>query len=190
MGLNHRIGVMILKKLRPNWDEYFMVIAKIISSRSTCLSRPTGAVIVLNNHILATGYNGAMPSMPHCTDNKECFRRKINIPDKDKYNYCRANHAEANALAQAARFGIPVDGADIYTTLSPCYVCLKILVTARIKRIFYEILYVSDYHERDDFWLKAIEKAGLESIHLNISPITIENITSQLQNNTSLRRLK
>lgn len=175
---------------RPSWDEYFMVIAKIISSRSTCLSRPTGAVVVLHRHIQATGYNGAIPGMPHCTDEGECFRRKINAPEEDKYNYCRATHAEANALAQAARFGTPVEGADIYTTLAPCYVCLKLLANARIKRVFYEIPYVSDYPERDDFWLKAIEQAGMQAIHLKISSDAIATVQSVIGNVTSERRLE
>lgn len=177
------------KRFRPSWDEYFMVIAKIISSRSTCLSRPTGAVIVLDRHIQATGYNGAIPGMPHCTDEGECFRRSINAPDEDKYNYCRATHAEANAIAQAARFGTPVDGADIYTTLAPCYVCLKILANARIRRVFYEIPYTSDYPDRDRFWLDAIRQAGMEEIQLNVSPAAIKSIQSRLCGSTSQRRL-
>ena len=177
------------KTTRPNWDEYFMAVAKIVSTRSTCLSRPTGAVIVLDRHIQATGYNGAMPGTPHCTDEGECFRRKINAPEEDKYNYCRAAHAEANALAQAARFGTPVDGADIYTTLAPCYVCLKILATARIKRVFYEIPYSSGSPERDAFWHKAIQLAGIKAMHLEISPAAIENIKSKLHSSTSKRRL-
>jgi dCMP deaminase len=175
---------------RPSWDEYFMVIAKIISSRSTCLSRPTGAVVVIDRHIQATGYNGSIPGMPHCMDEGECFRRKINAPEKDKYNYCRATHAEANALAQAARFGTPVEGADIYTTLAPCYVCLKLLANARIKRVFYETPYVSDYPERDDFWLKAIEQAGMRAIQLELSSETIAAIQSRIGDITSERRLE
>ena len=177
------------KRLRPSWDEYFMVVAKIISSRSTCLSRPTGAVIVLDRHIQATGYNGAMPGMDHCTDEGECFRRKINAPDEDKYNYCRATHAEANAIAQAARFGTTVNGADLYTTLAPCYVCLKILANARIKRVFYEIPYVSNYPERDAFWFEAIKKAGVEAIQLEVSPVVLESFQSRLCGSTSERML-
>jgi dCMP deaminase len=177
-------------RFRPGWDEYFMVIAKIISSRSTCLSRPTGAVIVLDRHIQATGYNGAIPGMPHCTDEGECFRRKIKAPEEDKYNYCRATHAEANALAQAARFGVTVDGADIYTTLAPCYVCFKILANARIRRVFYEIPYRSGYPERDEYWLRAIEQAGMEAIHLQVSRATVESIEERLNGPTSERMLE
>ena len=74
---------------RPDWNEYFMMIAKMVSSRSSCLSRPVGAVIVRDNHILATGYNGSIPGQDHCTDDGVCFRRQISAPEMDKYNYCR-----------------------------------------------------------------------------------------------------
>lgn len=174
---------------RPSWHEYFMIIAKICSSRSTCLSRPTGAVIVLNKQILATGYNGAMPGSTHCTDEGECFRRRLNIPDIDKYNFCRATHAEANALAQAARYGISVEGAVLYTTLAPCYVCLKLLATARIREIYYEHQYESQNIERDEFWQQAIRDAGISLTQLKVSAPTMEKIKEHLKYPTSARRL-
>ena len=88
---------------RPSWDDYFLMLAKLAATRSTCLSRPTGAVIVLDRQVLATGYNGSMPGATHCLDEEECYRRKIRGYDEDnKYDVCRAIHAEANALAQAA----------------------------------------------------------------------------------------
>jgi dCMP deaminase len=174
---------------RPSWHEYFMVIAKICSSRSTCLSRPTGAVIVLDKHILATGYNGAMPGTSHCTDEGECFRRRLHIPDIDKYNFCRATHAEANALAQAARYGISVEGAVLYTTLAPCYVCLKLLATARIHQIYYEHHYESRNAERDSFWQQAVRDAGIEMTKLQVSAPALEKIKEHLEYPTSVRRL-
>jgi dCMP deaminase len=174
---------------RPNWHEYFMVIAKICSSRSTCLSRPTGAVIVKNKHILATGYNGAMPGVSHCTDEEECFRRRHNIPDIDKYNFCRATHAEANALAQAARYGIAVEGAVLYTTLAPCYVCLKLLATSRITEIYYEHQYESLSPERDRFWQQAVQQAGIKPTQLTVSTAAMDKIREHLACPTSVRRL-
>jgi len=167
-----------------------MIIAKIISSRSTCLSRPTGAVIVKDRHILATGYNGAMPGTPHCTDEGECLRRKLKVPDIDKYNFCRATHAEANALAQAARYGISVEGASIYTTLAPCYVCLKLLATARIKKIYYEYAYESKDTSRDKFWQQAVREAGIEQYQLTVSAEALEKIKEYLHYPTSARRLE
>ncbi len=179
-----------MKIIRPNWQEYFMVIAKICSSRSTCLSRPTGAVIVKDKHILTTGYNGAMPGAAHCSDEGECFRRKANIPDIDKYNFCRATHAEANALAQAARYGISVAGAVVYTTLAPCYVCFKLLATSHISRVYYEHYYESQSPARDKFWSQVIKDYGIELIKLKVSDAAISKTHEHLQYPTSVRRLK
>ena len=131
-----------------------MVIAKIVSTRSTCNSRPTGAVVVRDKHILTTGYNGSMPGAPHCSDEPPvdgrpfCYRRHMHIGEYDKYNYCRSSHAEANAIAQAARFGISLEGATLYATLAPCYVCLKLIAGARIRAVFYEYAYESSDPEK------------------------------------------
>lgn len=172
-----------------------MLIAKIVSSRSTCNSRPTGAVIAKDNHILSTGYNGAMPGARHCIDEPDrngehyCYRRAHGIPDVDKYNFCRASHAEANAIAQAARYGISVEDSTLYTTLAPCYVCLKLIATARIRWVYYEHVYESGTPERDDFWKQAIRDAGIEVYEqLIISPGTYEYILSDIQSITSRRR--
>ncbi len=182
-------------RLRPSWHEYFMLIAKIVSSRSTCNSRPTGAVIVKNNHILATGYNGAMPGASHCIDQPDhegkpyCFRRASGVPDVDKYNYCKASHAEANAIAHAARYGTAIEGATLYTTLAPCYVCLKLIATARIRAVYYEHVYESSTPERDAFWREAVREAGLQTFQqLIISPATYEYILSDIHQITSRRR--
>jgi dCMP deaminase len=184
-----------MPRKRPNWHEYFMFIAKIVSSRSTCNSRPTGAVIVKNNHILSTGYNGAMPGAPHCIDQPDfqgqpfCFRRAHGVPDIDKYNFCKASHAEANAIAQAACYGTALQGATLYTTLAPCYVCLKLIATARIRCVYYEHAYESSTPKRDAFWQEAVREAGLESYQqLIISAGTYEYILADIQNITSRRR--
>jgi dCMP deaminase len=187
----------VSSRKRPSWHEYFMLIAKIVSSRSTCNSRPTGAVIAKDNNILATGYNGAMPGAPHCIDQPDwqgepfCFRRAQGIPDIDKYNFCKASHAEANAIAQAARNGIAVEGATLYTTLAPCYVCLKLIATARIRVVYYEHAYESSTPERDKFWMDAVREAGLDVYEqLTISPNAYEYILADITNITSRRRSK
>lgn len=186
-----------MPKKRPGWHEYFMFMAKIASSRSTCNSRPTGAVIVKDNHILATGYNGAMPGAPHCTDEPDvdghpfCFRRVHGIPDVDKYNFCKASHAEANAVAQAARHGIAIEGATLYTTLAPCYVCLKLIATSRISAVYYEHAYESSTPQRDDFWKEAVQEAKILIYEqLTISPDTYAQILSDIDGITSRRRSK
>lgn len=177
---------------RPDWHEYFMLIAKLVAIRSGCNSRPTGAVVVKDKRILATGYNGPMPGAWHCTDKGPtyCFRRDKGIPDIDKYNYCRASHAEANAIAQAARFGISLEGASLYCTLAPCYVCLKLIASAGIKEVYYEYDYESRDFARDAFWKEAIKEAGLRVFQqIRVSEETLKAVEEILRFPTSQRRL-
>jgi dCMP deaminase len=182
--------------MRPSWDEYFLLIAKLVSTRSTCNSRPTGAVLVKDKQILATGYNGSMPGAPHCIDETlddgtpYCHRRALKIADVDKYNYCRASHAEANAIAQAARSGVAIKGAALYVTLQPCFVCLKLLASAQIKRVYFELAYESMDEARDAFWEKAVKEAGIEVFQqLSISEADLAYILPSLTGVTSRRRL-
>jgi dCMP deaminase len=144
---------------RPNWHEYFMLLAKLISVRSTCNSRKIGAVIVKNNRILATGYNGAVHGAPHCIDRgpEFCLRRSVGAHDADKYNYCLSSHAEVNAIDQAARFGIPLEGAVLYCTLEPCNWCFKQLIQAGIREIYFEESYDSKNKEFDLYWRQIME---------------------------------
>jgi dCMP deaminase len=182
--------------MRPSWNEYFMLIAKLVSTRSTCNSRPTGAVLVKDKQILATGYNGSMPGAPHCTDqtmpdgSPYCHRRALQIADVDKYNYCRASHAEANAIAQAARYGVAIKGATLYVTLEPCFVCIKLLATAQITKVYFEMPYDSRDRARDAFWRDAVKDAGIEVYeHLTITPESLAFILPSLEGVTSARRL-
>ena len=182
--------------MRPSWNEYFMLIAKLVSTRSTCNSRPTGAVLVKDKQILATGYNGSMPGAPHCLGqfmpdgSPYCHRRALNIADVDKYNFCRASHAEANAIAQAARHGVPIKGATLYVTLEPCYVCVKLLATAQIERVFFELPYESRDDLRDTYWKEAVAEAGFKEYRqLPVSPEALQTILPGLMGVTSTRRL-
>ena len=182
--------------MRPSWDEYFMLIAKLVSTRSTCNSRPTGAVLVKDRQILATGYNGSMPGALHCVDQEMpdgspyCHRRAMHIADVDKHNYCRASHAEANAIAQAAKHGIAIRGATLYVTLEPCFVCLKLLATAQIEKVFFEMSYGSRDAARDAYWKEAVADAGIIVYQqLTIGAETMAAILPRLQGITSRRRL-
>ena len=114
--------------MRKSWDEYFMEIAEIVKTRSTCLRRQVGAVIVKDNRIITTGYNGAPSGLRHCTDIGGCERERL-------HELCRALHAEQNAIIQAAKVGVSTEGATIYITLQPCVICAKMLVNAGITRI-------------------------------------------------------
>ncbi|MFH1665499.1 MAG: cytidine/deoxycytidylate deaminase family protein [Candidatus Omnitrophota bacterium] len=119
---------------RPSWDEYFMGIAALVAGRSTCLRRQVGAVAVKNKQILATGYNGAPTGVTHCEDTG-CLREKLGVPSGERHELCRALHAEQNAFLQAARHGVSLDGATLYSTTQPCSICAKMIINAGIKKI-------------------------------------------------------
>jgi len=142
-------------EFRPAWDEYFMEIAEIVKKRSTCLRREVGAIIVKDNRILSTGYNGAPKGLQHCSETG-CLRAELNVPSGERHELCRGLHAEQNAIIQAAVFGTAIDGATIYTTLSPCIVCTKMIINAGIKRIVLR----EDYN--DDLAIKMIKESKIE----------------------------
>ena len=115
-------------KERLDWHNYFMNIAKMVAERSTCNRAKIGAVIVKDRSIISTGYNGAPAGLPHCTDVGCLIYTSINPDGEEEQNCFRTIHAEINAIAQAAKHGVSIDGADIYITASPCYHCLKVLI--------------------------------------------------------------
>jgi dCMP deaminase len=122
------------RKARPSWDEYFMSIAELAATRSTCLRRQVGAVIVKDKKILATGYNGAPSGLKHCLD-IGCLRDKLGIPSGERHELCRATHAEQNAIVQAALFGVSIKEGTMYSTTQPCILCSKLIINAGIKKI-------------------------------------------------------
>lgn len=140
---------------RPCWDSYFMQMAQVIAGRSTCLRRQVGAVIVKDKQILSTGYNGSPVGLRHC-DETGCLRESLGIPSGERHEICRAVHAEQNALVQAARHGVAIAGADIYTTVQPCALCTKLLINAGIQRIVYGDSYP------DELARQLVEEAGLQ----------------------------
>lgn len=131
---------MAAAKERPSWDSYFMQLAEVVSGRSTCLRRQVGAVIVKDKQILSTGYNGSPSGLKHCAE-AGCLRQQLGIPSGERTEICRAVHAEQNALVQAAKHGVAITGADIYTTVEPCVLCTKLLINAGIRRIIYQVPY-------------------------------------------------
>lgn len=129
-----------------------MKIAYDVATRGTCDRKNVGAVIVLNRAILSTGYNGAPRGLPHCDD----------VGHEMVDGHCvRTVHAEANAIAQAARNGVAINGADIYTTASPCYDCFKLLINAGIRRVVYGEFYASRYGASKQV-LTLAKKAGIK----------------------------
>jgi dCMP deaminase len=135
------------KRKRAPWDEYFMKIAREVATRSTCDRKNVGAVIVRDKTILSTGYNGSVRGMPHCDD----------VGHTMENGHCIATvHAEANAIIQAAKNGVALDGADIYITASPCWHCFKLIANSGIRRIFYLEFY------RDEHVIEVAGQAGIE----------------------------
>ncbi len=130
-------GHMRKQIVRPDWDHYFMEIARVVSKRSTCLRRSVGAVLVKNKQILATGYNGTPKGMEHC-DKVGCLREKLHVPSGKNHELCRGIHAEQNAVIQGAVHGVSVEGATLYCTHQPCVVCTKILINAGVVRVVYQ----------------------------------------------------
>lgn len=141
--------------VRASWDEYFMEIAEIVKTRSTCLRRQVGAVIVKDNRIITTGYNGAPSGLRHCLE-IGCERQRLGVPSGERHELCRALHAEQNAIIQAAKLGISTEGATIYITLQPCVICAKMLINAGIKKIVHKGEYP------DELSRKMLDEAGIE----------------------------
>lgn len=140
------------KRPRVGWDTYFMDIARVVASRSTCDRKFVGAVIVRDKTILSTGYNGSIRKYEHCDD----------VGHMMENGHCVATiHAEANAILQAAKNGVCIENATIYTTASPCWPCFKMIANAGIKRICYGEFY------RDERIFEIAHKIGLELVKVD-----------------------
>ncbi|MEI3377631.1 MAG: cytidine/deoxycytidylate deaminase family protein [Coriobacteriales bacterium] len=139
---------------RPSWDEYFMDITRRVATRSTCLRRAVGAILVHDKRIIASGYNGGPTGLAHCLD-IGCLREKLGIPSGQQHELCRGIHAEQNAIIQAARYGVPIDGAVLYCTTQPCTQCTKMLINAGIS----EIVYAEGYP--DELARELLDESGI-----------------------------
>lgn len=142
---------------RPSWDEYFIEITRQVATRSTCLRRQVGAVIVKDKRILATGYNGAPSGFAHCSETG-CLREQLGIPSGERQEICRGLHAEQNAIIQAALHGVSVAGADIYITHQPCITCAKMIINAGIRKV----IALDSYP--DELARSFLEQAGIELV--------------------------
>ena len=142
------------KPLRPENDEYFLKIASVVAERSTCHRHHVGAVAVRNKHILATGYNGAASGLKDCLK-LGCLRDELNIPSGTRHEICRGIHAEQNVIIQASLHGVSLEGSTIYCTHTPCILCAKMLVNAKIRR------YISFGQYNDDKFIDLFKEAGI-----------------------------
>ena len=140
---------------RPDIDEYFVKIASVVAERSTCRRHHVGAVAVKDKHILATGYNGAPSGLKDCLE-LGCLRDELGIPSGTRQEICRGIHAEQNVIIQASLHGVSLEGSSLYCTHSPCVLCAKMLVNAKIKR------FVTFGSYNDDSFVDMFREAGIE----------------------------
>jgi dCMP deaminase len=154
---------------RLPWDEYFLKIAFLVAERSTCRRHHVGAVVVRNRYILTTGYNGAPSGAKDCLD-LGCLRDERGILSGEKHEICRAIHAEQNAVIQAGLHGVSIQGATIYCTHTPCILCAKILVNAKIKRV----VACGTYPDEDALVL--LKETGTEFTLLKRPSLTINTL--------------
>jgi len=146
-----------MSKSLNKWDTRFIEIANTVASWSSCYqsNRQVGCVIAKDKRILTTGYNGAPSGVKNCKDKGCCLRQDLKIPSGTKHELCYAAHAEQNAIIQAARLGVSVDGATLYCTHEPCTICTKLIINAGISRIVYQKPYP------DDFAKEILKEAGI-----------------------------
>jgi dCMP deaminase len=145
-------------KPRASWDEYFMSIAQVVATRSTCPRKFVGSVLVRERTILSSGYNGSIRGMPHCSD----------VGHMMEDNHCVATiHAEANAIIQAAKNGVNIDRATCYVTASPCWNCFKQLANAGVVRICFGEFY------RDNRIFEIASKIGIELVHIGLPGVSL-----------------
>jgi len=144
-----------MRDARIGVDEYFLKIAAVVAERSTCRRHQVGAVAVVDKHILATGYNGAPSGLPDCLE-LGCQRDLLKIASGTRQEVCRAIHAEQNVIIQASLHGVSLEGSTIYCTHTPCVLCAKMLVNAKIKR------FVSSGEYKDGSFKTLFREAGIK----------------------------
>lgn len=144
---------------RMGWDEYFIGLMHAVSQRSTCDRGMVGCVVTKSNRIVSTGYAGSPPGLPHCDDVGHQLRETLDEEGKISKHCVRTIHAEQNAIAQAARFGVSLEGTTFYIKMEPCYTCAKLIIAAGAKRVVCEKHYHAAKDSRD-----VLSKAGVELV--------------------------
>lgn len=148
---------------RPSWDVYFLGVTREVAKRATCDRGRSGCVIVKDKRILATGYVGSPSGLSHCDEGGHMLRDVI-APDGSMSKHCiRTIHAEQNAICQAAKFGIPLDGSTLYCTMEPCFTCAKMIVNCGINRVVSEKRYHAAGETRDLFKKAKVKSEVLSS---------------------------
>jgi dCMP deaminase len=149
---------------RPDWDTYFMEICRTVAKRATCDRGRSGCVITRDNRILVTGYVGSPAGLPHCDEVGHLFKKMTHEDGTETMHCVRTVHAEQNALCQAAKKGIAVDGGTLYCKMTPCRTCAMLIINCGILRVVAE----KRYHDSADS-LAMFDQAGVEIVHLDDS---------------------
>lgn len=154
-------GEKVRRDIMNKWDKRFMDMVEVIANWSSCYqsNRKIGAIVVMNKRILTTGYNGAPSGFPSCVERGECLRREQDIPSGTKQEFCYAIHAEQNAIVQAAKLGVSIDGATLYCTHQPCSICAKLIINSGIVRVVYKEPYP------DKLAVEVMEAVGISLEH-------------------------
>ena len=148
---------------RVSKRNYYLDIAQTVLERATCLRRVYGAIIVKNDEIISTGYNGAPRGRKNCVDLGYCTREQLKVPRGERYELCRSVHAEANAITKVAKSANNCDGSTLYITAAPCIECSKLIIQAGIRRVVYS----EDY--RSEEGLNLLRRVGIECVQYELN---------------------
>ncbi|NLK50797.1 MAG: cytidine deaminase [Candidatus Cloacimonetes bacterium] len=154
---------------RPSWQQYFMQMALLASQRSTCLRRKVGAILVRNNQILSSGYNGSPKGIAHCAE-VGCLREQLKVPAGQNHELCRGVHAEQNAIIQAGINGSSTSNADLYCTHQPCSICARLIINAEIRTVYVAYPYPDKLAEQ------LFKEADINLYHLDMDSFEISRI--------------
>lgn len=157
--------------VRPSWDDYFMEICRTVAKRATCDRGRSGCIIAKNNRILVTGYVGSPAGLPHCDEVGHMLKKMIHEDGTVTQHCVRTVHAEQNAICQAAKNGISIDGATLYCKMTPCRTCSMLIINCGIKRVVCE----KRYHDSADS-LAMFAQAGVEVVHMSDELQTYEHM--------------
>jgi dCMP deaminase len=157
---------------RPSWDEYFMEITKIVGNRATCNRGRNGCVITKDKRIISTGYTGSPIGLPHCDDIGHEMHTVTHLDGHQSRHCIRTTHAEQNAICQAARFGVSLNGSTLYAKMTPCYTCAKMIINSGITRVVCDRDYHGSSRSKDIF-----AEAGVQFKLINNIMTTYEDMS-------------
>lgn len=156
--------------MRPSWDEYFIKLVSEVAKRATCDRGMSGCIIVKDRRILCTGYVGSPPGFPHCSESGHLLKKVIDEDGTIRQHCMRTIHAEQNAICQAARYGIPLEGTTLYCTMEPCRVCAMLIISCGIRKV----IAAQRYHAAQDT-RELFAEAGIELVVFDDSMTEYEN---------------